>query len=109
MRVTDKCDVYSFGVVILEVIMGRHPADLLSLPKSSSLYMKDLLDHRLPLPTGLTADQVVFVVSVGLACTRTNPGSRPTMSFVAKELSGTTQPCLSEPLATLTTSKLTIL
>ncbi|KAL6011588.1 hypothetical protein ACLOJK_002036 [Asimina triloba] len=30
MRVTEKCDVYSFGVVTLEVIMGRHPGDLLS-------------------------------------------------------------------------------
>ncbi|TQD90554.1 hypothetical protein C1H46_023900 [Malus baccata] len=29
MRVTDKCDVYSFGVVALEVMMGRHPRDML--------------------------------------------------------------------------------
>ncbi|CAI9276205.1 unnamed protein product [Lactuca saligna] len=32
----EKCDVYSFGVVVLEVIMGKHPGDLVtSLPTLS--------------------------------------------------------------------------
>ncbi|KAK1381293.1 putative LRR receptor-like serine/threonine-protein kinase [Heracleum sosnowskyi] len=38
MVVTEKCDVYSFGVVALEIMMGSHPADLLSsftVPKST--------------------------------------------------------------------------
>ncbi|KAJ6952920.1 hypothetical protein NC653_041915 [Populus alba x Populus x berolinensis] len=30
MKVTEKCDVYSFGVVTMEVMMGRHPGDLIS-------------------------------------------------------------------------------
>ena len=28
--VTEKCDVYSFGVVTLEVLMGKHPGELIS-------------------------------------------------------------------------------
>jgi serine/threonine protein kinase len=34
-RITDKCDVYSFGVVALEVMIGRHPKELLSSLLSS--------------------------------------------------------------------------
>ncbi|PRQ25748.1 putative protein kinase RLK-Pelle-LRR-XI-1 family [Rosa chinensis] len=30
MQVTDKCDVYSFGLVALEIMMGRHPGELLT-------------------------------------------------------------------------------
>ncbi|XP_061994885.1 MDIS1-interacting receptor like kinase 2-like [Rosa rugosa] len=29
MAVTEKCDVYGFGVVALEIIMGRHPGELI--------------------------------------------------------------------------------
>ncbi|XP_028758646.1 MDIS1-interacting receptor like kinase 2-like [Neltuma alba] len=28
-QVTEKCDVYSFGVLALEIIMGKHPRDLI--------------------------------------------------------------------------------
>ncbi|GKU97122.1 hypothetical protein SLEP1_g10302 [Rubroshorea leprosula] len=46
--VTEKCDVYSFGVVVLEVLMGRHPGELLtSLPSTpSSLQNVMLSDIR---------------------------------------------------------------
>ncbi|KAJ0052760.1 hypothetical protein Pint_01676 [Pistacia integerrima] len=58
MRVTDKSDVYSFGVVTLEVMMGRHPGELLtslsssrtSLSENPELFLKDVLDQRLPPP-----------------------------------------------------------
>jgi len=33
--VTEKCDVYSFGVLVLEVMMGKHPRDLLQHLQSS--------------------------------------------------------------------------
>ncbi|KAJ9697022.1 hypothetical protein PVL29_008986 [Vitis rotundifolia] len=113
MRVTDKCDVYSFGVVALEVMLGRHPGEfLLSLPSPAisddlGLFLKDMLDQRLPAPTGPLAEEVVFVVKIALACTRVNPESRPTMRLVAQELSAQTQACLSEPFHTITMGKLT--
>ena len=60
MKVTDKCDVYSFGVVALEVMMGKHPGELLAslsspslsstsatLSDSQELLLKDVLDQRL--------------------------------------------------------------
>lgn len=105
MQVTDKCDVYSFGVVALEVMLGKHPGDLL-VSDSSSLLLKELLDQRLQPPAGQLADEVVSVVSMGMACTRSDPDSRPMMRFVAQELSARTQPRLSEPLGSITISKL---
>ncbi|KAI8003386.1 MDIS1-interacting receptor like kinase 2 [Camellia lanceoleosa] len=58
MEVNERCDVYSFGVLTLEVIMGKHPGDLIySLSSSSSsssststahgILLKDVLDQRL--------------------------------------------------------------
>ncbi|XP_008350270.3 MDIS1-interacting receptor like kinase 2-like [Malus domestica] len=115
MRVTDKCDVYSFGVVALEVMMGKHPGDMLeSLLLESSrlsldnvgLLLKDVLDQRLELPTDELAKAVVLVMSLALACTRAHPRSRPPMSFVAKKLSAQTLPCLPEPFGILSISTL---
>ena len=113
MRVTEKCDVYSFGVVTLEVMMGKHPGDLLtSLPaisasKKDDLLLQDILDQRLDPPTGELAEEIVFVVKIALACTRANPESRPSMRLVAQEISAHTQACLSELFRQITVSKLT--
>ncbi|KAJ7977197.1 putative Receptor protein kinase [Quillaja saponaria] len=116
MRVTDKCDVYSFGVVALEVMMGKHPGELITYISSTKsltstenqeMLLKDVLDQRLQPPTGQLAEAVVFVVTIALACTRTNPESRPTMRSVAQELSAKTQAYLSEPFGMITVSKLT--
>ncbi|KAK3444542.1 hypothetical protein EUGRSUZ_A01353, partial [Eucalyptus grandis] len=105
MRVTNKCDVYSFGVVALEIMMGKHPGDLLSslsmmktstISEDPNLLLKDVLDPRLPLPTGQLAKKVVFIVMAALACTRTRPDSRPNMHFVAQELSARTQTYMFE-------------
>ncbi|CAI9107564.1 OLC1v1006947C1 [Oldenlandia corymbosa var. corymbosa] len=108
MQVTEKCDVYSFGVVALEVMMGKHPGDLMiSLSSATKLsnpdtYLKDILDQRLPPPFGNSAEEVVFLVTLALACTRTTPETRPTMRFVAQELSASTQPYLPEPIGSIT-------
>ncbi|XP_048435734.1 MDIS1-interacting receptor like kinase 2 [Pyrus x bretschneideri] len=115
MPVTDKCDVYSFGVVALEVMMGRHPGDMLEsqLQESSKsrrhnveLLLKDLLDQRLETPTNESAKAVVLVVTMALACVRTRPASRPTMLFTAQKLLAQTLPCLPEPFGMLTINKL---
>ncbi|ONH93338.1 hypothetical protein PRUPE_8G226900 [Prunus persica] len=116
MRVTDKCDVYSFGVVALEVMMGRHPGDLLEseLSKSSKsmtednaeLLLKDLLDQRLEVPSNELAKAVVLVMSLALGCIRMRPGSRPTMLYVAQKLSAQSLPSLPLPFGMLTINKL---
>jgi serine/threonine protein kinase len=118
-RITDKCDVYSFGVVSLEVMMGRHPRELFSFLSSSKstkatpisdsaeFLLKDVLDQRLPQPTGQIAHDVAIVVTVALHCVSDMPESRPTMHFVAQELSARTPACNSYPMDTMTISKLT--
>ncbi|XP_040365700.1 MDIS1-interacting receptor like kinase 2 isoform X1 [Rosa chinensis] len=108
MQVTDKCDVYSFGVVALEIMMGRHPGELLnSLSENGDMLLKDLLDQRLRCPSSQLAVRVVSLITMALACTSNNPDSRPTMHYVAKELSSTrTRTSLSEPLGTITINEL---
>ncbi|KAF3457402.1 hypothetical protein FNV43_RR02059 [Rhamnella rubrinervis] len=96
MEVNEKCDVYSFGVVTLEVIMGKHPRDLissLSLPSSSSspavhhqLLLRNVLDQRLSLPRNQVANQVVFIANIAIACLQASPQSRPTMKQVSYKL-----------------------
>lgn len=113
MRVTEKCDVYSFGVVAMEIVMGKHPGDLLTSIKQlssmedSEVFLKDVLDQRLPPPRGQLAEAITFIVTIALACTRNNPEARPPMRSVAQELSATTQPCLAEPFGSIRMSKLT--
>ncbi|GMH02570.1 hypothetical protein Nepgr_004409 [Nepenthes gracilis] len=89
-RATEKCDVYSYGVVALEVMMGKHPGELLrSLSLSvddSYLLGENVLDQQLSPPTGQLAKDVVVVIRVALACTSSMPESRPTMRLVAQHL-----------------------
>ncbi|KAK8941082.1 putative LRR receptor-like serine/threonine-protein kinase [Platanthera zijinensis] len=112
MKVTEKCDVYSFGVVTLEVMMGKHPGDLIAaLPllsgaEGKEILVKDMLDQRLVPPTGQLAEEVVFIFKIALGCTRTEPETRPTMRFVAQELAARTQAYLPEPLGAIKISKL---
>ncbi|QHO25152.1 hypothetical protein S83_039797 [Arachis hypogaea] len=99
MTVTEKCDVYSFGVVALETLMGRHPGVLiLSLFNSSNknIMIKDLLDSRIRLPLCQRDTQaIVQVLTLALACLRSDPKSRPSMQQVAYELSNFEQSSLS--------------
>ena len=89
-QVNNKTDVYTFGVVALEVIMGRHPGDLISSLSSSSasasssssssvravadsLLLKDVIDQRLPPPIDQMSEKVVFAVKLAFACQHVNP------------------------------------
>ncbi|KAL9285073.1 hypothetical protein ACSQ67_024603 [Phaseolus vulgaris] len=116
MRVTEKCDVYSFGVVVMEIMMGKHPGELLStlssknylssMEEEAQVELKEVLDQRLPPPTGQLAEAVVFTMTIALACTHAAPESRPIMRAVAQELSATTQAYLSQPFGIITMNKL---
>ncbi|KAL8522897.1 hypothetical protein ACS0TY_013017 [Phlomoides rotata] len=110
MKVTEKCDVYSFGVVALEVMMGRHPGDLISaLPQGTDMVLKDVIDQRVLPPTGKMAEEVVFVISVALACIEAKPESRPNMRLVAQEISADSREyqLTLQPLETIKICKLT--
>ncbi|XP_041017353.1 probable leucine-rich repeat receptor-like protein kinase At1g35710 [Juglans microcarpa x Juglans regia] len=85
MVVTEKCDVYSFGVVALEILMGRHPGELLTLLSSQNVMLHEILDQRLPAPNHRVAQDICFVASIVLACLRTKPNSRPTMKRVSQD------------------------
>ncbi|XP_038977675.1 MDIS1-interacting receptor like kinase 2-like, partial [Phoenix dactylifera] len=80
MRVTEKCDVYSFGVVALEIVMGKHPGDLISTLSSTiseNTSLKDILDPRLPPLTTQAANELVAIVMTVFQCLDNNPHSRP--------------------------------
>ncbi|XVE81951.1 hypothetical protein DITRI_Ditri15bG0107800 [Diplodiscus trichospermus] len=102
----EKSDVYSFGVLTLEVIMGKHPEDLLlslSLPKSITTHhisLKDLLDHRLQPPIDQVAEEIVFMVKLAYSCLQSSPESRPTMQQVSQKLSARADPRI-RPLRSL--------
>lgn len=108
MIVTKKCDVYSYGVVALEVLMGKHPGDLLSSlssPSNSNIMLVDVLDPRLPPPIdGKVVQNIVLLFAVAFACLRSNPKSRPTMQCVCKEFLD--EKPLGKPFQKITISEL---
>lgn len=90
MVVTEKCDVYSFGVVALEVLMGRHPGDLLSSLLSSStskILLINVLDLRLPSPIDdqTIIQDIILVSKIAFSCLQSKPMSQPTMRHVSQE------------------------
>ncbi|XP_022773728.1 probable leucine-rich repeat receptor-like protein kinase At1g35710 [Durio zibethinus] len=107
MVVTEKCDVYSFGILALEILMGKHPGDLLSSPSSlQNTKLIDVLDKRLPPPTSqLVAQNIVQAATLALACLNPQPKSRPMMEEVSKEFVSS-QKSLGIPLRMITLSQL---
>ncbi|CAN6457724.1 unnamed protein product [Victoria cruziana] len=92
MRVTEKCDVYSFGVLAIEVLMGRHPREVLSsfpvlTEQELDVKLWNMLDQRISAPAGQEAEQVLFVAKLAVTCIYVNPGARPTMRAVSQHLS----------------------
>nr|GME00875.1 MDIS1-interacting receptor like kinase 2-like [Ipomoea batatas] len=107
MEVNEKCDVFSFGVVALEVIMGRHPGDLVasisssSLSENQNLVLKEVLDPRPSNPGKHEAEELVLIAKIAFSCLNFNPGSRPTMFQVSTLLSKKMQPSDLFPYITL--------
>ncbi|KAG6648707.1 probable leucine-rich repeat receptor-like protein kinase At1g35710 [Carya illinoinensis] len=100
MVVTEKCDVYSFGVMALEILMGRHPGELLTSLSSlayQNVMLHEILDQRLPPPNHRVAQDICFVATIALACLRTKPKSRPTMKRVSQDFLSGRKPS-AEPL-----------
>ncbi|KAH1046059.1 hypothetical protein J1N35_036843 [Gossypium stocksii] len=113
MLVDEKCDVYSFGVLTIEVLMGRHPGDLLSYLSSSAsasalpfmsndqhVLLKDVIDQRLSPPEIEAAEGVVSTIKIAFACLNGNPQHRPIMQQVAQALYRQSLP-LSSPFSTV--------
>ncbi|KAL6897760.1 hypothetical protein ACP4OV_006719 [Aristida adscensionis] len=100
MVFTEKCDVYSFGVVAMEVVLGKHPGDLL-LPffcRTEHLTkLSDILDRRIAGPTSDEEKDVILIVLVAFACLQVCPKARPTMQQVYEAL--TNRSCVLKPLA----------
>ena len=91
MEINEKCDVFSFGVLALEIIMGKHPGDLISSLSSSTfttcdVLLKDVLDQRLSLPINRVTREVLSIAKIAISCLHTIPQSRPTMQKVSEEL-----------------------
>ncbi|KAI3892339.1 hypothetical protein MKW92_015258 [Papaver armeniacum] len=116
MKVTEKCDVYSFGVIILEVLMGRHPSEIITLLSqihlsSSSLSkvgknlrLGDILDQCIKAPIDVVQKEIVHILKVGFSCLRGDPCTRPTMQEVSVQLSLSAQSMenLAKPFETIT-------
>ncbi|XP_058003909.1 MDIS1-interacting receptor like kinase 2 [Hevea brasiliensis] len=109
MQVNEKCDVYSFGVITLELLMGKHPCDLISSlwssASSSSLndqhkLLKDVIDQRLPVPENQVAEGVVYITMLAFSSLHINPKSRPTMQQVSSKLIAKYPP-ISKPFSTI--------
>nr|GMD32678.1 MDIS1-interacting receptor like kinase 2-like [Ipomoea batatas] len=112
-EVTEKCDVYSFGVLALEVIMGKHPGDLITSIFSSSistahgiLLLKDVLDSRLSTPTKQEEEELILVAKIAAACLNMNPQCRPSMQQVSVLLSKERRYSSSNSLPHITISQL---
>ncbi|KAJ8759701.1 hypothetical protein K2173_009802 [Erythroxylum novogranatense] len=99
LEVNEKCDVYSFGVLALEIVMGKHPRDLISSLSSSNIQddlLSELLDHRLIPPENQIAEIITTIVKIAISCLRSNPQSRPTMQRISLKLSTRIPPSRKE-------------
>ncbi|XP_028804015.1 MDIS1-interacting receptor like kinase 2-like [Neltuma alba] len=110
MKANEKCDVYSFGVLTLEIIMGTHPAELISFLAENStnndLLLKDVLDQRLFPLTKPILDDVILVAKIALCCLNETPQSRPTMEQVSVELARTPKSYSEDQFHTITIRQL---
>jgi len=73
-------------VIVLEVVMGRHPENLLHDLASSSLeknlLLKEILDQRSSPPTTTEEEDIVLIMKTAFSCLQASPQARPTMQGV---------------------------
>ncbi|CAN6850223.1 unnamed protein product [Brassica oleracea] len=88
-KVDEKIDVYSFGVVLLELVTGREGnkgdehtnlADWSWRHYQSGKPIEEALDEDTNEPSN--TEEMTTVFKLGLMCTNTLPGNRPTMKEV---------------------------
>ena len=76
-------------MLALEILMGKHPGELLSMLASSScaqnVMLNEVLDPRLSPRNRKMIQDIAFVAVVAFACLRIKPKSRPTMKSVSQE------------------------
>ncbi|XP_065862718.1 MDIS1-interacting receptor like kinase 2-like isoform X2 [Euphorbia lathyris] len=95
MVVTEKCDIYSFGVVTLEILMGKHPGDLISSSSMTNVMLNEVLDEHLPPPrTKSVIEDIISVTIIGLACLNDQPKCRPTMKWVSQQFLSRRRPLM---------------
>ncbi|XWS40861.1 hypothetical protein CRYUN_Cryun17cG0032500 [Craigia yunnanensis] len=112
MVVTEKCDVYSFGVLVMEILMGKHPGDLISSLSSPSslqnIILMDVLDQRLSPPTDpIVAQNIVLAATLACSCLSREPQARPTMKQVSQEFL-CPQRSFRQPLPTISLFQLAV-
>ncbi|XP_078165867.1 uncharacterized protein LOC144560511 isoform X2 [Carex rostrata] len=88
MRMTEKCDVYSFGVIMLELLMGKHPGDMINLSSfnEEEIILQDILDQRIEPPTGQVINEILKMIQIAYECLNNNPSLRPTMQEVVNRI-----------------------
>ena len=102
--VTEKCDVYSFGVVVLELVMGKHPRDLLDGTLSNGeqvILVKDILDQRLTTPT-TEENRLYLLIKLAFSCLESSPQARPTMREAYQTLIQPSSSSTTVPFSALT-------
>ncbi|WRX11637.1 Protein kinase domain - like 10 [Theobroma cacao] len=85
---TSFAGTIGFGVLTMEILMGRHPGDLISCLSSSlsapeandqKILLQGVIDQRLSPLVRQVAKDVVFATKLAFACLNGNPKFRPTM------------------------------
>ena len=103
--VTEKCDVYSFGVVVLELVMGKHPRDLLDGSLSSgeqAILVNDILDPRPTTPTTTEEKSLSLLIKLAFSCLESSPQARPTMREAYQTLLQPSSSSTTVPFSALT-------
>lgn len=103
---TTMADVYSFGVVVLEVVSGQMAVDFrvpeVLLVKRVHEFEVQKRDYKKLVDPRLDGEydykEMVRLVKLAMACTRSNPGLRPTMSQIVSILDGRDKCFMEETL-----------